>query len=55
MNEEQRNALIIEIRMKIAALRQWLRDQSDEMDEAKKNMILDRMSTLMKLLNELEK
>ena len=55
MNEEQKKQLIIEVRMRLASLRQWLRDQSEEMTEEKKNMVLDRIIKLTRLLNELEK
>lgn len=55
MNEEQKKRVIINARMQLAALRQWLRDQSEEMDDEKKNLILDKMGQLTKLLEELEK
>lgn len=47
--------LIIHIRMQLAALRQLLRDRSEEMTETDKNLILDQIIKLTKLLNELEK
>lgn len=54
MDEEQRKALIIEIRMQLAANRQYLRDASDRMTEAQKNGILNKINVLLKLLSELE-
>ena|GEM_PF-4085387 len=55
MNEQQRKALIVEISMQMAHIRQYLRDASERMDEVEKNHLLDRMLRLKKLLNELEK
>ena len=55
MNEEQRKALIIEVRMQLAANRQYLRDIHERDDEKKKDIILDRISRLLKLLADLEK
>ena len=54
MNEEQKRRVVTNTQMQLAALRQWLRDQSEEMDDEKKNLILDKMGQLMKLLEELE-
>lgn len=54
MNEEQRKRIVINVRMQLAHLRQYLRDASEKMPEDEKNEILDKMMTLMKLLNELE-
>lgn len=54
MNEEQRKRVVINVRMQLAHLRQYLRDASEKMPEDEKNEILDKMMTLMKLLNELE-
>lgn len=54
MNEEQRKRVLFNAQMQLAALRQWLRDQSEDMDEEKKNLILDKMGQLMKLIDELE-
>lgn len=47
--------LIINIRMQLAALRQALRDLSEKMTEAEKNLILDQIIRLTQLLKELEK
>lgn len=47
--------LIIHIRMQLAALRQLLRDRSEEMTETDKNLILDQIIKLTKLVDELEK
>ena len=47
--------LIFNIRMQLAALRQLLRDRSEEMTESEKNLILDQIIKLTNLLNELEK
>lgn len=41
--------------MQLAALRQLLRDRSEEMTESEKNLILDQIIKLTNLLNELEK
>ena len=54
MNEEQRKRVIINARMQLAHLRQYLRDASEKMPDDEKDKILDKMITLMKLLNELE-
>ncbi len=55
LNEEQRKRVIVNVRMQLAHLRQYLRDASEQMDEAEKNEILDKLITLTKLLAELEK
>jgi hypothetical protein len=55
MNEEQRKRVLFNAQMQLAALRQWLRDQSEDMDDDKKNLILDKMGQLMKLIEELER
>lgn len=55
MDEQQRKALIIEIRMQLATHRQFLRDASDRMTEAEKNGVLDKMLRLQRVLAELEK
>jgi hypothetical protein len=55
MNEEQRKALIIDIRMQLAANRQYLRDIHEQDDERKKDIILDRIGRLVKILAELDK
>ncbi|GAB4018610.1 hypothetical protein GCM10028773_18850 [Spirosoma koreense] len=47
--------LIFNIRMQLAALRQLLRDRSDEMTDVEKNLVLDQIIKLTNLLNELEK
>ena len=41
--------------MQLAALRQLLRDMSEKMSEDEKNLILDQIIKLSKLLQELEK
>ena len=55
LDEEQRKRVIINVRMQLAHLRQYLRDASEQMDEAERNEILDKLITLTKLLAELEK
>ena len=47
--------VIFNARMQIAALRQLLRDRSEVMSEADKNLILDQILRLLKLIEELEK
>ena len=54
-NEEQRKALITEVRMQLAVNRQYRRDIHEQDDETKKSIILDRISRLLKLLTDLEK
>ncbi len=55
MDEQQRKAFIVEIRMQLAANRQFLRDASDRMTETEKNGVLDAISRLLRILGELEK
>lgn len=50
MDEQQRKALIIEIRMQLATHRQFLRDASARMTEAEKNGVLDKMLRLQRVL-----
>ena len=50
-----KDRLIINIRMQLAALRQLLRDRSEEMTETDKNLVLDQIIKLTKLIDELEK
>ena len=47
--------LIFNIRMQLAALRQFLRDRSIEMTEKEKDLVLDQIIKLTRLLSELEK
>ena len=51
MNEQLR----INIRMQLVALRQLLRDMSEKMSDDEKNLILNQIIRLSKLLQELEK
>lgn len=55
VDEQQRKRVIINVRMQLAHLRQYLRDVSEQMDEEEKNQILDKMIVLTNLLTELEK
>lgn len=54
MDKQQPKRVIVNVRMQLAHLRQYLRDASEQMDEEEKNQILDKMITLTKLLTELE-
>lgn len=54
MNKEQRKRVIINARMQLPHLRQYLRYASDKMPDDEKDKILDKMITLMKHLSELE-
>ena len=54
VDEQQRNRIIVNVRMQLAHLRQYLRDASEQMDEVEKNEVLDKLITLTKLLTELE-
>lgn len=45
----------MEIRMRIASLRQYLRDFQDQMTSEQTDQVLDVISKLMQVLAELEK
>lgn len=53
MNEKQQ--LIIHLRMQLAANRQLLRDNSENMTEREVNTVLDRINLLLKVIESLEK
>lgn len=52
MNDKQR--LIFDLRMKLAAIRQYLRDNSERMTEESKNEALDRIGILLRVIQDLE-
>jgi hypothetical protein len=54
VDEQKRRQVIVNVRMQLAHLRQYLRDASELMDQDEKDQILDKMITLTKLLAELE-
>ncbi|WP_177225884.1 hypothetical protein [Arsenicibacter rosenii] len=50
MNEQ----LILQIRMQLAALRQWLRDMAETLTDDETNLILDQIIRLTDILRKLE-